>query len=177
MKRNLVLSKHWSAGTFFDLSLLCLLELRDGYRPREVLKQAQDLFCLRELVVSSNSRSEPKTARKPFFLKSHLKVEKVSSWHFEGTTNLILVDTSWHWVDTALFCTGAQQVVGVAMCTYTQSIWWAFLKTPLAISCLPFLSLKKSATTKWNAGNSLGYQRSCTSFVSRTFTVLSFIWP
>ena len=33
------------------------------------LKQAQELFCLRELVVSSNPRSEPETAKLevPFF--------------------------------------------------------------------------------------------------------------
>ena len=37
------------------------------------LKQAQELFCLRELVVSSNPRSEPETAKMPFFLKSHSK--------------------------------------------------------------------------------------------------------
>ena len=37
------------------------------------LKQAQELFCLRELVVSSNPRSELGTAKMPFFLKSHSK--------------------------------------------------------------------------------------------------------
>ena len=39
------------------------------------LKQAQELFCLKKLVVSSNPRFEPETAnlKKPFFLKSHLK--------------------------------------------------------------------------------------------------------
>ena len=54
------------------------------------LKQAQELFCLRELVVSSNPRSEPETAKMPFFLKSHSKLEKshsklekVTFWHFE----------------------------------------------------------------------------------------------
>ena len=38
-----------------------------------VLKQAQELYCLTELVVSSNPRSEAQTAKEPFFLKSHLK--------------------------------------------------------------------------------------------------------
>ena len=40
------------------------------------LKQAQELFCLREVVVSSNHhdpRSEPEAAKKPLFLKSHSK--------------------------------------------------------------------------------------------------------
>ena len=37
------------------------------------LKQAQGLSCLRELVVSSNPRSEPETAKIPLFLKSHSK--------------------------------------------------------------------------------------------------------
>ena len=44
-------------------------------KEKDVLKQAQELFCLRELVVtvSSNPRSEPEKAKKLFFLKSHLK--------------------------------------------------------------------------------------------------------
>ena len=46
-------------------------------KENDVLKQAQELFCLRELVVtqlvSSNPRSVPEIAKKPFFLKSHLK--------------------------------------------------------------------------------------------------------
>ena len=37
------------------------------------LKEAQELFCLRELVVSSHPRSEQETAKTPFFLKIHLK--------------------------------------------------------------------------------------------------------
>ena len=40
------------------------------------LKQGRELFYLKELValtVSSNPRSEPETAKKPFFLKSHSK--------------------------------------------------------------------------------------------------------
>ena len=79
-------------------------------------EQALELFSLRELVatlMSSNPRSEPETAKKPFFLK------KVNFWHFEETNNLILVDTSLHWVDTGLFCAGAQQVVGGGIGTAT----------------------------------------------------------
>ena len=40
----------------------------------------------------------------------------VLSWYWKRQptfgTELILVDTSWHWVDTELLCSGAQQVVG-----------------------------------------------------------------
>ena len=39
---------------------------------KDVLRQIQELYCLREFVVSSDPRSAPKTAKKPFFLKSHL---------------------------------------------------------------------------------------------------------
>ena len=38
----------------------------------DVLRQIQELCCLRVFVVSSDPRSAPKTAKKPFFLKSHL---------------------------------------------------------------------------------------------------------
>ena len=30
-------------------------------------------------------------------------------------SELILVDTSWHWIDTELLCAGAQQVVGACI--------------------------------------------------------------
>ena len=33
----------------------------------------QELFCLRDLVTSSNPTSDLETAKKPFFSKSHLK--------------------------------------------------------------------------------------------------------
>ena len=41
---------------------------------KDVLKQIQELYNLREFVVSSDPRSAPQTAtgKKPFFLKSHL---------------------------------------------------------------------------------------------------------
>ena len=44
-------------------------------KKNDVLKQVQELFCLRELVKSSSPspRSDPETAKKPFFLKSHLR--------------------------------------------------------------------------------------------------------
>ena len=69
------------------------------------LKQAQELFCLRELVVSTNPRSEPETAKIPFFLKSHSKMwlfgtlKRQPTWYL-----LILVTLSWHWA----FCAGGQ---------------------------------------------------------------------
>ena len=37
------------------------------------LKEDQELFCLRELVVGSNPRSYPETAKMPYFLKSRSK--------------------------------------------------------------------------------------------------------
>ena len=45
-------------------------------RDKDILKQAQELFCLIELVVSSqaNPRSEPEIAKTPFFLKSDSKL-------------------------------------------------------------------------------------------------------
>ena len=45
----------------------------DTGQEEDVLKQAKELFCLRKIVVSSNPRSESETAKKPFFLKGHLK--------------------------------------------------------------------------------------------------------
>ena len=41
---------------------------------KDKLGQIQELYCLREFVVSSDPRSAPKTAKKSFFLKSHVKV-------------------------------------------------------------------------------------------------------
>ena len=58
-------------------------------------------------VVSSNPRSEPKTA---ILLEESL--EKETFWHFEETTNLILVNTSWQWVDTELILDWLQVMSG-----------------------------------------------------------------
>ena len=41
-------------------------------KEKDVLLQIQELFCIREFVVSFDLRSAPQTAKKPFFLKSHL---------------------------------------------------------------------------------------------------------
>ena len=59
-------------------------------KEKDVVKQAEGLFCLKELIVSSTPRSEPETAKKPFFLKIHSKRLLLI---VEETTNLILVDT------------------------------------------------------------------------------------
>ena len=61
----------------------------------DVLKKAQELFYLRELVASFNLRSEPETAKKPLFLKSHWKRCLVVTLKMQTTGyKLILVDTS-----------------------------------------------------------------------------------
>ena len=72
MSRNLALPKHWSAVTFVDFSFQCELELGLIRQVDSEVKQAhwQELFCLRELIVSSSPRSEPEKAKPPFFLKS-----------------------------------------------------------------------------------------------------------
>ena len=115
MTRNLPcpkFSKHRSNGTFVDFSFQCELELEDWYRAKSKFNWNRPKSCSasESLVVSSNPRSEPETAKTPFFLEESL--EKVTFWHFEETTNLILValilvDTSWHWLDTGLFCSGS----------------------------------------------------------------------
>ena len=85
----------------------------------------QELYrgCPREFVVSSDPRSAPKTAKKPFFLKSHwsrlpLSLGRGSQLH----TELILVDTKWQWVDTGRLCAGAHQAVGAGIGTETTCI-------------------------------------------------------
>ena len=82
---------------------------------RGVLKQAKELFCLRELSVSSNPRSEPETA-----------------WQ-------ILVDTSLHWVDTGVSDRTVLRRLPAEggwwhWHWHTTNNWCAFLKTPLVIS-------------------------------------------
>ena len=55
------------------------------------LRQVQELFCLKKLVVSFDPRSEQETAKKPVFCKSHLQLWLLLLW---GT--LTLIDCSWH---------------------------------------------------------------------------------
>ena len=66
-------------------------------KEKDVLKQVQELFFLRELVVSSNPRSEPVTAKKPFLVESLCGLResflKVTFWHFEETA---ILDISWY---------------------------------------------------------------------------------
>ena len=56
----------------------------------------------KEFAVSSDPRSAPKTAKKPFFLSRWLLSPGRGS---QVDTKFILVDTSWHWVDTNLIVT------------------------------------------------------------------------
>ena len=93
-------------------------------KKKDVLKQAQELFCFRALVVGSYPRSEPKTAKKPFFLKSLLRKVTFDTWKRLPTWSrwylLIIFDT-----ELTLGCfasgAGAQQVVSSlsGICTYT----------------------------------------------------------
>ena len=52
------------------------------------------LFCLRELVTSSNPRSDPETAKKPFFSKSHLKRWLLSLWRVSQLDTRVLWSSS-----------------------------------------------------------------------------------
>ena len=78
MMRNCSLFKHRSAGTFVDFSLQFEFKHEDWYRAtwkrrNDILKQQQELFCIRDLVVSSSLWCVPETAKKPFFFKIHSK--------------------------------------------------------------------------------------------------------
>ena len=53
MTKNLVFSKHRSAGTLVDFSLQCKFWHKDWRKVKVVLREAQELFCLRELIVDS----------------------------------------------------------------------------------------------------------------------------
>ena len=57
---------------------------------KDKLGQIQELYCLREFVVSSDPRSAPKTAKKSFFSKSHVKVFLSLSRGSQLDTELIL---------------------------------------------------------------------------------------
>ena len=76
------------------------LSLRiDAGKRKGVLRQVQELLCLRELVVSSDPKSEREIAKRASFLEESL--EKVTSCHFEESANLILVvlaDTCRHYI-------------------------------------------------------------------------------
>ena len=97
---------------FWQKQLIVQIRAWESMQAKEndVLTQVQELFCLREqLVTSSNPRSDPETA------KGHFSRRVTSSWkgdfcHFKESANLILVDIKlilvdsgwhWHWVDTA----------------------------------------------------------------------------
>ena len=90
MTRHLVLS------TFIHFNLHCLtvwigvLRLL-LWKEKDVLKQAQEPFCLRDIAMSSNTRSEPETAKshffnyvkKPFFLTMIFKDIAFFFWLFK----------------------------------------------------------------------------------------------
>ena len=109
---------------------------------RDVLRHIQELHCLREFVVSSDPRSAPKTAKKPFFLKSHLSRWLLSLGRgSQLDTELMTVDTlaSRHWVDTGWLCSCAQQVVGADIGTETQCLMVVIIRGNFNIT----LSLQK----------------------------------
>ena len=106
---------------------------------KDVLRQIQELYCLREFVVSFDPRSGPKAAKKPFLLKSNLSRWLLSFGRgSQLDTELILVDTSWLRVDTGWLCTGAQQVVVACIGTETRCI------IVISVRCNLSLSLQKT---------------------------------
>ena len=93
-------------------------------KEKDELLQIQELFCLREFIVSSDPRCAPPTAKKPFFLKDHL------TWDSQLDTGLILGDTSWQLV----VCAGSQQVVGPGICTKTLCVIVIIVRGNLTLS-------------------------------------------
>ena len=66
----------------------------------------EEHFFLREVTVSSDPRSAPKTAKKPFFLKSHLTRWLLSLGRGSQLgTELILEEAAnfWYWADTSWY--------------------------------------------------------------------------
>ena len=79
-------------------------------KENDVLTQVQELFCLRGLVTSSNTRSDPETSKKPFFSEIHLKRWLLSLWRVSQlVTGWYKLDTSWYWLALSWHCTGAQR--------------------------------------------------------------------
>ena len=100
-------------------------------KEKDELRQIQELFCLREFIVSSDPRSAPPTAKKPFFLKNHLTRWLLSLWRDSQLhTGLILGDTGWQLV----VCAGSQQVVGPGICTETLCIIVIIVRGNLTLS-------------------------------------------
>ena len=96
-------------------------------KEKVALKQAQ-LFCLRELAVSSSPWSLPQTAKKPVFLKSDFLSlwrdrQLDTSWY-----KLIQVDTSWHWVGNLTLSLQKAQLLNcwhcwtLLLCSRTQRL-------------------------------------------------------
>ena len=128
MTRKLGLSKLRSDRIFIDFSLQRELEREDWCMVKWNLK----MFCQQQRFKSFPQRGfcEPLIwdlhYRQP---RSHFScrpgsLDKVTLSLGRGSqldTKLMLVDTSWHWVDTEPLCPGAQQVVGAGIGTETQS--------------------------------------------------------
>ena len=88
---------------------------------KDILKQIQELssYCRREFVMSSDHRSAPKTAKKPFFfLKSHLSRWLLSFTEWQKSLRLTKVfhvtkvfpgwqpekqQPTWYWIDTSWY--------------------------------------------------------------------------
>ena len=76
-------------------------------KEKYVLWQIQQLFCPRDLLVSSDPRSAPPAAKKPFFLKSHMTRWLLSLGNdTQLDTELILVDSNLILVDSELTLNG-----------------------------------------------------------------------
>ena len=103
---------------FVHFSSQCKSELEVWYRGKNKLNWNRPMSC------SASESLLWALVLDLILLEDSLEDE--TFWHIEETTNSILVDPelilSWHWVDTGLLCTGAQQVVGGAMGTDTLCI-------------------------------------------------------
>ena len=107
------------------LSLITCYSINYSLRER-CPETGQELFCLRELVVSSNPRSVPEATKKPFFFKNHLKRWLLSPVKRQPTCLFSLffhlwrddqLDTSRYWliplVDAEFIIADASQKIGL----------------------------------------------------------------
>ena len=62
---------------------------------KDLLRRVQGQFCLRQLVVSYDRRSELKTVKKPTFLKSHLKRRSLTLYRDSQLSQLGKEYSSW----------------------------------------------------------------------------------
>ena len=107
-KTWLVQTHVWEDFYWFQLAVQIRAWVLMQGKEKDVLRQIQELFCLRECVVSA----DPLHHKQP---KSHFSWRvnwQGDFWHFEETAMSYISCTSWHWVDTWLLWAGTQQVVG-----------------------------------------------------------------